>query len=127
MKKTIFCLIFILTTTFLFAKTLNPLYIGESICYQGMIKDKNGNKRTPVVGDIVYLRLKRTPESDSYLLELTGIYVSDKDDYNYTFAADSDDTADLAAGNAYWFLEIENTSYKVLRVIEVFNTTIKPR
>jgi len=125
MKKLII-LIFVLSF-FVHAEAFvkKPFYIGESKCFEGLINDQNGNSMVPNAGDVVTMTLKRTPTSTPDLLVLTGVYVADNDDYNYTFSVDSDETEDLAAGNAYWYLELTNTANKIHIVIAVTKTVIK--
>lgn len=107
------------------ALTYKPFYVGDSKCYQFMIKDQNGAAMEPSVGDVVTLTLKRTPTSTPDLLVITGSYVAENDNYNYIFSADSDETTSLATGDAYWYLELTNASNKINIVIDVSKITIK--
>jgi len=119
----IFCLI--LFSLQLEALTYKPLYPGESKCYHFLIKDQKGVAIVPAAGDVVTMTLKRTPNSSSDLLTATGVYNDDNSDYNFSFSVDSDDTGSLAVGDAYWYLELTNSTNKIHVVIDVSKIVVK--
>ena len=108
-----------------FAISYKPIYVGRSICNNILIKDQQGNKFVPIVGDVVTLTLWRTSTSTPALLTITGVYVADEDDYNYTFELGYTQTTGLGIGNALWYLENKNVAANVYSIIDISKVVIK--